>query len=117
LTVAWSRVLASSTNAGVTPAPPLDTSRRLATRCARNPGVSMREMKNVGGPIMKVIAAVSMISSAASGSQRAMRLTRIGTTPGSSTALSSPEMWARGAGIKIASAGVSWWAPAMTRAL
>ena len=102
-TVQPSTRVASSTNAGVTPAPPDDTSRSDATRSGRKPAAPINVTKNVGGPIMNVMRSASMIRSASSGSQRAMSTTFIGTTPGSSTPLSKPDTWARGAGISTAS--------------
>ncbi len=81
-TTAPNRCDASSTNATLTPAPPLDTSRRLATRSAAKPGACISPTKNVGGPTMNVTRSRSMSSSATSGSQRAMNTVRNGTTPG-----------------------------------
>src|SRR5438045_5889886 len=80
--------LARSTNAGVTPAPPDDTRRRLATEDGENAGASISPTKNVGGPIMKVIRSRSINSSAAVGSHFAMSTLFIGTTPGTVTPLS-----------------------------
>ncbi len=77
----------------------------------------MSATKNVGGPIMKLICSRSMISMAWSGSQRGITWLRIPRTPGSSTAFSSPEMCASGAGISTESVAASRCASAMTRAL
>ena len=88
-----------------TPAPPLEIRRRLATRCGAKPGACIIETKNVGGPTMNVTRSRSMSVSAASGSQRAMKTVRNGTTPGNVMPFSKPEMCAAGAGISTQSSG------------
>ena len=97
------RADASATNASLTPAPPLEIRRRLATRSVEKPGACIIERKNVGGPTMNVTRSRSMRSSACSGSQRAMNTVRNGTTPGSVTPFSRPEMCAAGAGMSTQS--------------
>ena len=101
----------------MTPAPPLDTSRRLATRSAEKPGADISETKNVGGPIMKVTRSRSIRSSACSGSQRAISTLVNGTTPGSVMPFNSPEMCASGAGMSTTSSTPSPCTLAMSTAL
>ena len=105
---------ACSTKAAVTPAPPLEIRRRLSTRRGAKPGADMRPTKNVGGPIMNVMRSRSMVASASSGLHFAMSEARIGSAPGISTALSSPDTCASGAGMRIASSGASSWALIIT---
>ena len=112
-----SRSAASATNAAVTPAPPHDTRRNDSTRAGAKPGAPINPTKNVGGPIMNVMPSRSMRDSASSGSQRAMSTHFIGTTAGSSTPLSKPEMSASGAGMRIASSGVNPWTRAISEPL
>src|SRR5262249_62093297 len=59
----------------------------------------------------------SIVSIASSGRHLAIKVARIGTTPGMSTAFSSPETCASGAGMRIESPGTSSWARIMARAL
>ena len=77
----------------------------------------MSDTKNVGGPIMNEMWCDAIVASASPGLHFAMSSTRIGSTPGSSTPFNRPEMWASGAGMRMASSGVSWCAAAITRAL
>ena len=62
-------------------------------------------MKKVGGPARKEMRSRATNSSACSGSKRRTRTERRPAAPGTRTPLSSPEMWAIGAGISTASAG------------
>ena len=62
-------------------------------------------MKKVGGPARNEILSLATRASACSGSKRRTRTDRSPAAPGTSTPLSSPEMWAIGAGISTASAG------------
>ncbi len=73
--------------------------------------------KYTGGPIIKVIPRSGTRRLARSASHRSMSTVRIPTVAGSSTPLSSPEMWASGAGMSTASLGRRPWASAMVRAL
>ena len=117
LTTAPSVADASSTNATLTPAPPDEISRNVATRSGAKPGARMSDTKKVGGPTMNVTCSRSIRSSASSGSQRAMNTVRNGTTPGSVTPLSSPEMCAPGAGISTQSSGCNACTSAISAAL
>ena len=107
----------SSTKAGVTDAPPLDTSRIEDTSV---PGPSARAramaMKKVGGPARKEMRSRATSASACSGSKRRTRTERRPAAPGTRTPLSSPEMWAIGAGISTASAGPRPWTRAINEA-
>ncbi len=91
----------SSTKAGVTEAPPLETRRTDETS---TPGPSARAraiaMKKVGGPARNEMLSLATRASACSGSKRRTRTDRSPAAPGTSTPLSSPEMWAIGAGIE-----------------
>ena len=69
--------MASSTKAGVTPAPPEEIRRSDATRSGEKPGAAMRPMKKVGGPTMNVICSASIRSRAGSGSHLAMNTDRM----------------------------------------
>jgi hypothetical protein len=96
----------SSTKAGVTEAPPLDTRRIDDTSVpGRSPRARAMAMKKVGGPARKEMRSRATKSSACSGSKRRTRTERRPAAPGTRTPLSSPEMWAIGAGIRTASAG------------
>ena len=64
-------------------------------------------MKKVGGPARKEMRSRADQASACSGSKRRTRTERRPAAPGTRTPLSSPEMWAIGAGISTASAGPS----------
>ena len=107
LTVQSNASVASSTNADVTPAPPLEMSRSDATRSRENPEWAIRSTKKVGGPIMNVMRSRSMRRSACSGSHRAMNTARMRDARGRRHPLSRPEMCASGAGISTASSGPS----------
>ena len=72
-------------------------SRSERTASGVKPGALTSETKNAGGPIMKVTRSRSMISRARTGSHLAIGTTRRPDTA-RSTPLSSPEMWAIGAG-------------------
>ncbi len=80
-TVQRSAALAAAANAGVTPAPPDDTKRRLSTACDEKSGAFINPTKNVGGPIMNVMCSRSITRSASDGSHFAMSTVFIGTTP------------------------------------
>ena len=73
-------------------------------------------MKNVGGPAMNETRSSRTSPSAASGSKRRMSTARIPAAPGTSTPLSSPEMWAMGAGISTTSSGPRPWTSAINEA-
>ena len=66
---------------------------------------------------MNVMRSLSITRSASDGSHFAMSTVFIGTTPGTVMPLSNPEMWASGAGMRIASSGVRPCTDAMSRAL
>ena len=103
-------------NDGVTPDPPHEIRRSERTASDVNPGAFTNDTKNAGGPIMNVISSRSMISRARTGSHLAMGTTRRPDTP-SSTPFSRPEMWAIGAGSRMASSGPSPCTSVMVRAL
>ena len=107
----------SSTKAGVTDAPPLDTSR---TEAMSAPGRSARAramaMKKVGGPARNEMRSRSTSANACSGSKRRTSTERRPAAPGTRTPLSSPEMWAIGAGIRTASPVPSPWTRAISEA-
>ncbi|MGA2473570.1 MAG: hypothetical protein ABSG39_08755 [Acidimicrobiales bacterium] len=107
----------SSTNAGVTEAPPLETSRTDETS---SPGPSARAraiaMKKVGGPARNEILSRATRDSACSGSKRRTRTDRRPAAPGTRTPLRSPEMCAIGAGMSTASAGPRLCTPAISEA-
>ena len=94
----------SSTKAGVTEAPPLETSRTDDTSTA-GPSASTRPMamKKVGGPARNEIRSRATRARACSGSKRRTGTERMPAAPGTSTPLSRPEMWAIGAGMSTAS--------------
>ena len=70
--------------------------------------------KKVGGPAMNEMRSRATSASACSGSKRRTRTERMPAAPGTSTPLSSPEMWAIGAGISTASLGPSPWTRAIS---
>ena len=84
------------------------------------PGPSARAramaMKKVGGPARKEMRSRATRASACSGSKRRTRTERRPAAPGTRTPLSSPEMWAIGAGISTASAGPRPWTRAISEA-
>ena len=73
-------------------------------------------MKKVGGPAKKEMRSRATRASACSGSKRRTRTERSPAAPGTRTPLSSPEMWAIGAGISTASAEPSPWTLAISEA-
>ena len=82
------------------------------------PSASARAMamKKVGGPARKEMRSRATSASACSGSKRRTRTERRPAAPGTRTPLSSPEMWAIGAGISTASAGPRPWTRAINEA-
>ncbi len=70
-----------------------------------------------GGPIMKLIRSFSIIRRPAPTSQRSISTAFMPAAPGTSTALSSPEMWASGAGMSTASPPDSPWTRVIVSAL
>ena len=100
---------ACSTNAGVTPAPPHEISRIVATASWLKLGAAIIVWKNVGGPIMNVTPSLRTRSTARSGDHRSMSTEVSPPAPGCITAFDRPEMWAIGAGIRTMSRSSRPW--------
>ena len=107
----------ASTKAGLTDAPPVETSRRLATRSARNRLDAVIWEKKMGGAPMNVTRSSSMSRRPSSGSQPAMSTLGMPAAAGSRTPFSSPDTCARGAGMSTASLGPSPWTATIEVAL
>ena len=101
LTTAPNAADAASTNAGVTPAPPQEIRRNVATRSELKVDADIIVWKNVGGPVITVTPSAAIRSSAASGDHLAMSTEHMPPAPACMTALDSPEMWAIGAGMTV----------------
>ena len=100
----------ASTKAGLTEAPPVETSRRLATRRGRNRLDAVIWEKKTGGAPMKVTRSSSMSRRPSSASHPAMRTLGIPAVAGRRTPFRSPDTWANGAGMRTA----SWWSSPWT---
>ena len=109
--------LVASTNAGLTEAPPVETSRRLRTLSRPKPADPAICEKNTGGAPMNDTCSSSIRRTASSGSHAAMSTVGIPAIAGMSTPLSSPDTCANGAGMSTASSLPSPCTATMSEAL